>query len=161
MSDSSFSRKRGDPPPTKEVAVLLASNGERFSKAAIERARYLAAGEPIGLVVILRIFGSSFGLQHPALMPTQREAEEKLKILRAAIDTLERWGCEADGQLSATRKPVKLIASVARRRQARIVVMDAPTTTGLRRFIEGDITVSVRRRLRGQATVEVVSSLDS
>lgn len=161
MSGTSFSRKRGDPPPTGEVAVLLASNGERFSKASIERARHLAVGEPIGVLVILRIFGSSFGLQHPGLMPTQREAEEKLEILRAAINTLERWGCDADGQLAATRHPVKQIASVARRRQARIVVMDGPTTTGLRRLVEGDMTVSIRRRLRGQATLEVVSSLDS
>jgi nucleotide-binding universal stress UspA family protein len=153
--------KRGDPQPTKEVAVLLASNGDRFSEASIERARHLAAGEPIGVLVILRIFGTSFGVQHHGLMPTKSEAEEKFEILRAAIDTLERWGCEVDGQLAATRHPVKQIASVARRRQARILVMDGPTTTGLRRLIEGDITVSIRRRLRRQATVEVISAFES
>jgi nucleotide-binding universal stress UspA family protein len=153
--------KRGDPQPTNKVAVLLASNGDRFSKASIERARDLAAGEPIGVLVILRIFGFSFGVQHPGLMPTKKETQEKLEILRAAIAKLERWGCEVDGQLAATRHPVKLIASVARRRQARILVMDGPATTGLRRFIEGDITASIRRRLRGRVTVEVISAFDS
>jgi nucleotide-binding universal stress UspA family protein len=153
--------KRGDPQPTKEVAVLLASNGDRFSKASIERARDLAAGEPVGVLVILRIFGFSFGVQHPGLMPTKAETDEKLEILRAAIGTLERWGCEVDGQLAATRHPVKLITSVARRRQARILVMDGPTTTGLRRFVEGDITASIRRRLRGRVTVEVNTTFDS
>jgi nucleotide-binding universal stress UspA family protein len=157
----SFRKTRGDPHPTKRVTVLLASSRAPFSKAAIERAKELADGEPIGVLVILRIFGSSFGLQHPALLPNQKEADQGLEIVRTAIKTLERWGCEVDGQVLATRHPEKLIASAARRRQARIVVMDAPTTTGLRRFIEGDVTVSIRRRLSGEATVEAVSAVDS
>ena len=141
--------------------MLLASSGARFSKAALERARELAGGEPIGVLVILRIFGSSFGLQHPALLPNQKEVDQGLEIVRTAIRDLERRGCEVDGQVAATRHPVKQIVSAARRRQARIVVMDAPSTTGLRRFIEGDMTVSIRRRLRGQAVMEVVSIVNS
>jgi nucleotide-binding universal stress UspA family protein len=157
---SPFRRKRGDPQPTAKVAILLASNGGRFSKAAIERARELAAGEPIGVLVILRVYGSSYGLQHPGLFPTQKETQQQLEILRAAVEKLESWGGEVDGQLAATRKPGRVIANVAKTRQARIVVMDGPTTTGLRRFVEGDMTVSIRRRLRGQASMEVVSIFD-
>jgi nucleotide-binding universal stress UspA family protein len=157
----SFRKTRGDPQPTEKIAVLLASSGGRFSKVALERARELAGGEPIGVLVILRIFGSSFGLQHPALLPNQKEVNQGMEIVRTAIRTLERRGCDVDGQVAATRHPVKQIVSAARRRQARIVVMDGPSTTGLRRFIEGDVTASIRRRLKGQAIVEVVSIVNS
>ena len=41
-----FGRRRFDPQPTTPAAVLLATTGEPFSKAAIRRAHELAAGEP-------------------------------------------------------------------------------------------------------------------
>jgi nucleotide-binding universal stress UspA family protein len=149
-------RRGYDPQPTSVAAVLLASSGSPFSRAAVRRARELAAGETVAVLSILKIYGSTFGLPNPGLMPSRREREEQLKIVRRAIDELERRGCNVDGQIAATRSAGRTIARVARTRQVRYVVMDASPAAGIRRIIEGEITNIVRRRLNGDATLELV-----
>src|SRR5262252_4233984 len=139
-----FGRRRWDPQPTSPAAVLLASSGAPFSRAAVRRAYELAAGEPVAVLTILKVYGSQFGLPNPGLLPTRRERDEQLAIVGRAIKDLERLGGDADGQ-------------VARTRQVRYVVMDTPTTTGVRRIIEGEITNIVRRRLQSGTTLELVS----
>jgi Universal stress protein family len=152
-----FGRRRWDPQPTAPAAVLLASSGSPFSRAAVRRAYELAAGEPVAVLSILKIYGSQFGLPNPGLMPTRREREEQLTVVRRAIEALERRGCTADGQVAATRSAGRMIAKVARARNVRYVVMDSPTTTGVRRIIEGELTGIVRRRLRDGTTLELVA----
>jgi hypothetical protein len=149
-------RRRWDPQPTSGAAVLLASSGSPFSRAAVRRARDLAAGEPVAVLSILKVYGSTFGLPNPGLMPTRREREEQLKIVRRAIDELERRGCSVDGQVAATRSAGRMIAKVARSRQVRYVVMDLRPATGMRRLVEGELTNIVRRRLKDAATLELV-----
>jgi len=151
-----FGRRRWDPQPTSAAAVLLASSGSPFSRAAVRRAHELAAGEPVAVLSILKIYGSQFGLPNPGLMPTRREREEQLTVVRRAIDALERRGGTADGQVAATRSAGRMIAKVARTRKVRYVVMDSPTATGIRRIIEGELAGIVRRRLRDGTTLELV-----
>jgi hypothetical protein len=151
-----FGRRRFDPQPTSPAAVLLASSGEPFSRAAVKRAYELAAGEPVAVLSILKVYGSQFGLPNPGLLPTRREREEQLTVVRRAIDALERRGCTVDGQVAATRSAGRMIAKVARARKVRYVVMDSPTATGVRKIIEGEVTGIVRRRLRDAATLELV-----
>jgi hypothetical protein len=151
-----FGRRRWDAQPTAPAAVLLASSGSPFSRAAVRRAHELAAGEPVAVLSILKIYGSQFGLPNPGLMPTRREQDEQLTVVRRAIEALERRGCTADGQVAATRSAGRMIAKVARARNVRYVVMDSPTTTGVRRIIEGEVAGIVRRRLRGGTTLELV-----
>ena len=153
-----FGRRRWDQQPTAPAAVLLASSGEPFSKAAVRRARELAAGEPVAVLSILKIYGSTFGLPNPGLMPTRREREEQFANVRKAINQLERSGCTADGQIAATRSAGRMIAKVARVRQVRVVVMDDSAESGVRRVIEGSVTSTVRRRLAGRANIELVSA---
>ena len=153
-----FARRRFDKQPTAPAAVLLASSGAPFSKAAVRRARELAAGEPVAVLSILKIYGSTFGLPNPGLLPTRREREEQFANVRKAINQLERSGCTADGQIAATRSAGRTIARVARVRQVRVVVMDDSTESGVRRVIEGSITSTVRRRLAGRADIELVSA---
>lgn len=148
--------RRWDPQPTSQAAVLLASSGSPFSRAALRRARELAGGQPVAVLSILKIYGSSFGLPNPGLMPTRREREEQLKIVQRALDELERRGCEVDGQVAATRSAGRMIAKVARTRQVRYVVMDAQPATGVRRIIERELTNIVRRGLKGAAALELV-----
>ena len=136
--------------------MLLASSGDPFSKAAVRRARELAAGQPVAVLSILKVYGSTFGLPNPGLMPTRREREEQLKIVSKAIAELERQGCTVDGQIAATRSAGRTIAKVARTRQVRYVVMDIRSTTGVRKIIEGELANIVRRRLRDRATLELV-----
>ena len=153
-----FGRRRFDPQPTAEAAVLLASSGAPFSRAAVRRARDLAAGQPVAVLSILKVYGSTFGLPNPGLLPTRRERDEQLKIVNQAIAQLERGGCTVDGQIAATRSAGRMIAKVARTRNVRYVVMDTRPATGVRRIIEGELTNIVRRRLRDKATLELVNA---
>jgi nucleotide-binding universal stress UspA family protein len=153
-----FGRRRWDPQPTTPAAVLLASSGSPFSRAAVRRARELAAGGPVAVLSILKVYGSQFGLPNPGLLPTRREREEQLAVVQKAITQLERQGCTADGQVAATRSAGRTIAKVARTRQVRYVVMDASPATGVHKVIEGELTNIVRRRLRNAATLELVSA---
>ena len=153
-----FSRRRWDKQPTAPAAVLLASSGAPFSKAAVRRARELAAGGPVAVLSILKVYGSTFGLPNPGLLPTRREREEQYANVSKAINQLERSGCTADGQIAATRSAGRMIAKVARVRGVRVVVMDDSAGTGVRRVIEGSVTGIVRRRLAGRADIELVSA---
>ena len=153
-----FGRRRWDRQPTAPAGVLLASPGAPFSKEAIRRACQLAAGEPVAVLSILKVYGSAFGLQNPGLMPTRRERDEGYANVRRAITAVERRGGTADGQVTATRSAGRTIAKVARLRQVRYVVMDDGDPSGLRRIIEGTVTATVRRRLAGRAELELVSA---
>ena len=153
-----FGRSRFDPQPTAPAAVLLASSGAPFSRAAVRRAHELAGGQPVAVLSILKVYGSTFGLPNPGLMPTRREREEQLKIVGRAISDLERRGCTVDGQIAATRSAARTIAKVARTRQVRYVVMDTYPATGVRKIVEGELASIVRRRLRDRATLELVAA---
>ena len=153
-----FGRRRWDPQPTTPAAVLLASSGSPFSRAAVRRARELAGGEPVAVLSILKVYGSQFGLPNPGLLPSRREREEQLGIVQRAITDLERQGCTADGQVAATRSAGRTIARVARARGVRHVVMDVHPATGMRRVFEGELANIVRRRLRDAATLELVGA---
>lgn len=151
-----FGRRRWDPQPTTSATVLLASSGSPFSRAAVRRARELAGGGPVAVLSILKVYGSQFGLPNPGLLPSRREREEQLAIVQRAITDLEGRGCTADGQVAATRSAGRTIAKVAKARNVSYVVMDAQPATGVRKVIEGELTNIVRRRLGGDATLELV-----
>jgi nucleotide-binding universal stress UspA family protein len=153
-----FGRRRFDPQPTAQATVLLASSGSPFSRAAIRRAHELAGGQPVAVLSILKVYGSSFGLPNPGLMPTRRERDEQLANVQRAIKDLERLGGPVDGQIAATRSAARMIAKVARVRHVDWVVMDSPNATGMRKWIEGELTGIVRRRLKEGTTLEVVGA---
>ena len=96
-------------------------------------------------------------LPNPGLLPTRREREEQYAIVRRAIAAMERRGGTADGQIAVTRSAGRTIAKVARRRRVRYVVMDDSAPSGMRRVTEGSITAIVRRRLGGEAELELVT----
>ena len=152
-----FGRRNWARPPTAPAGVLLASPGAPFSSAAIRRAYELAAGEPVAVLSILKVYGSTFGLQNPGLMPTRRERDTQYANVRRAIAAVERRGGTADGQITATRSAGRTIAKAARRRNVRYVVMDDHEKGGLRRITEGSVTATVRRRLAGRAELELVT----
>jgi len=150
-------RRRLDQQPVEPRTVLLATDGrEPLSHEAIERAAALASPDGVAVLAIAKIYGTQFGLPHPGLMPTQAEVDLRRQWIADAIKALERKGVEADGQLAATRKAIKLIARVAMARSVQHVVVDQSTQTGMRLMIEGDTGKDVRRRLRGAAEVIVI-----
>jgi hypothetical protein len=152
-----FARRRFDPQPTAQAAVLLATTGEPFSKAAIRRARELAAGEPVAVLSILKVYGSQWGLPNPGLLPTRKERDQGLAVVQRAITSLERQGGTADGQVAATRSAGRTIAKVARVRKVRYVVMDEPDQSGMGRVTQGGVLAAVRRGLRSRAELELVA----
>ncbi|MDX6571391.1 MAG: hypothetical protein QOC86_547 [Gaiellales bacterium] len=150
-------RRRLDRQPVEPRTVLLATDGrEPISRQAIERAAALASPAGVAVLAIAKIYGTQFGLPHPGLMPTKAEVDLRRGWIADAIEALGQLGVEADGQLGATRKPIKLIARVAVARAVEHVVVDEGTAHGVRLMVEGDTGKDVRRRLRGAAEVVVV-----
>src|SRR5258708_8397875 len=83
-------RRRWDPQPTAQAAVLLASSGEPFSRAALRRARELAGGQPVAVLPIPKTYGSSFGLPNPGLIPTPKEPQEQPNTVHQPTHPFDR-----------------------------------------------------------------------
>jgi hypothetical protein len=152
-------RRRFDVQPIDPCVVMLASDGRQdYSPRAVARAAALADSGPVAVVTIAKIYGSSFGLPHPGLLPTRDELAERQRWVEAAIRKLHAAGATADGQVAATRRTAKKLAAVARARGARVIVIDETTVSkGLRRLIEGDVGAELRRKLRKDGIeVEVI-----
>jgi len=142
-------KKRWDRQPTAPAAVLLASDGRRgFGSRAVARAAALAGSETVAVVTIAKIYGSSFGLPAPGLMPTKDEMNERLAWIRDALARLERKGVEADGQVAQTRRAVRTIARIARARKVRVVVIESAQQARWRGVIEGEVAAAVARALK-------------
>lgn len=151
--------RRWDEQPAEPCDVLLASDGRQdFSPRAVARAAALAGdGGHVAVVTIAKIYGSSFGLPNPGLLPTKQEMEERRGWVNGAIRKLERGGARADGQIAATRRASRKLAAVARVRRPRVVVIDGNPEQGWRRVVEGDVGTELRKRLRKDGIeVEVV-----
>lgn len=151
-------RSRWDPQPTEPCEVLLASDGrEPFSESAVARAAALSGGGAVGVVTVAKVYGTSFGLPHPGLLPTKAELAERRGWVEEAVARLRRDRIEADGQVAVTRRTTKKLAQIAVLRGARGVVIDETSSRGLRRRIEGDVGSELRRKLRRHGIdVEIV-----
>ena len=120
------------PPPPDSATyparkVLLASEGRPIPAAAATFAARLAknAGGDVHVLGIARIWGSSFGLPHPGLMPSRREWQAQHDFVAEALRRLERLGLEASGQVLSGRNAAKRILAEARKRRADAIVMAA------------------------------------
>jgi hypothetical protein len=151
-------RRRGDPSPSTSAPVMIVLVGGTPARATVKRAVAEAAGAPIAVITVLRIFGSAWGFPNPGLLPNATEKAEATRIVEATIAAIERHGGSADGQITATRHPAKVIVGAARRRSCRLVLVERTPSGRVRSAIEGDVGLAIRRRLRGDAgvTVEVI-----
>lgn len=107
--------------------ILLASEGRPIPKAALELAGRLAerGGAEVRVLSTARIWGTSFGLPHPGLMPNKRELQEHHERVADAVAWLKRRGVAASGQVYGTRNAAKRILAEARRHGADAIVMAA------------------------------------
>ncbi|HEX3541385.1 MAG TPA: hypothetical protein VHT75_13205 [Acidimicrobiales bacterium] len=151
-------RRRGDPPPDSPRAVLLVVLGPQVSATAVDQALVRAAGAPIAVLALLKIHGYAMGFPNPGLLPTAAERGVQLDLVNEVIGQLEKGGAEVDGQIAATRNPVRAITGVARRRQVGHVVIDRPVIGRVRRTLEGDVASGVRRRLAPAIDVVVTEA---
>ncbi len=152
-----FKKAKWDKQPTQSSAVLIATIGIAIPPEVIRKAVKLSEGRPVAIVAIARIYGSSFGLPSPGLMPTRKEMEEQLAFVNMAIQRLERAGVEAWGQVASTRRYGKTIAQAARARGVSNVFVVAADAPRWRRLMEGDTARDVRRRVGKEMAVEGVT----
>jgi nucleotide-binding universal stress UspA family protein len=152
-----FGKAKWDSQPTQSSAVLIATVGVAIPRAVISRAVQLSGGRPVAVVTIARIYGSSFGLPSPGLMPTRKEMDEQRAVVATAIDRLERAGVEAWGQVASTRRYGKTIAQAARARGVDEVLVVTKKEARWRLFLEGDTARDVRRRIGKHVVVEGIT----
>jgi hypothetical protein len=153
-----FGRRKFDKQPEQSAGVLVASNGVAIPNASLRLARRLGRGEPVAVVSIVRLYGSSMGLQNPGLMPTHKEMAAQREIVERAVSSLEKDGTEAWGQIAISRRPAKTIAAAAKARGAAHVIIVRPEqSVRWRRVVEGDLVKEVARKLGADVEVEGVS----
>jgi hypothetical protein len=133
------------------AGVLLASTGKPFTDAAIAEAARLAGdlgGGRVRVITVARIHGTSFGLQHPGLMPNKKEKDAARAIVTRAIKSLHGRGLKADGEVVITRSPARSFTRAARAAGATHVVLDNPPGARLTRLDTGATARYLRFRLR-------------
>ena len=132
--------------------ILLASEGRRIPRAAVERAAELAreAGTPVHVFTIARVYGSGFGFPSPGLRPNAKEWQDQRDSVANAIKLLEQRGVQADGDILATRKATKRIVGTARRLGCEAIVMaaDPPRHLLIRDMMWSQEPYRVKRRAR-------------
>ena len=110
-----------EPPPPDDFAgklIILASEGRPIPQVATKFAGRMAekAGAEVHVLSIARIWGTSFGLPNPGLLPNKREMRERHESVAGAITLLKRRNIAASGQVTGTRNAAKRIVAEARHR---------------------------------------------
>ena len=118
-------------PPVRRPAAATRSRccsprtGARTTRRGRSHARPPSAGHgPVAVVTIAKIYGSSFGLPHPGLLPDESGADRASRLGGGRGPDSAADGVAADGQVAATRRSAKKLAAVARARGARVIVID-------------------------------------
>jgi nucleotide-binding universal stress UspA family protein len=124
-----WGRERELPDPGALVirSLLLASEGRPIPTAAVDFAARIAgtAGASVHVLSIARVWGTSFGLPNPGLLPSKREWDEQRRLVAEAVTSLQRRGIRATGQVLGTRGAAKRIVAEAERHHCDAIVMAA------------------------------------
>jgi nucleotide-binding universal stress UspA family protein len=152
-----------EPPPPDAFAgksILLASEGRPIPPAATKLAGRMAerAAAEVHVLSIARIWGSSFGLPNPGLLPNKREMQERHESVAGAVAWLRRHDIQASGQVTGTRNAAKRILAEARRRCADAIVMAADPP--LHWFLANMVWSQEPYRVRRMASVPVYLVID-
>jgi nucleotide-binding universal stress UspA family protein len=109
------------------ASLMLASEGPPISTAAIDYTAQLsrAANAPVHVFMIARIWGSSFGLPHPGLMPTKREWQAQHDAVAETVRQLQMRGVAARGSVVSSRNASSRILKEAARLAPDAIVMAA------------------------------------
>ena len=122
--------------------IIVAVGPAGLSAAMAELvARLAGSGEgqtaPVTVVHVARVWGTSLGLQHPALQPSAHErAGARELVARAALELRGR-GVEAAALVVSGRNVGKALAGVARRQGAGTVVVGRHSGGRLARLLRG------------------------
>jgi hypothetical protein len=153
-----FGRRKFDKQPAQPATVLIASNGVPVPGSAVRLALRMGGGEPVAVLNIARLYGSSLGLQNPGLMPTRKELAEQKQVVERTVHSIEKAGVQAWGQLAITRRPAKTISAAAKARGVgHVIVVRPEQPVRWRQVVEGDLVKEVVRKLGPGVEVEGVS----
>ena len=145
------------PPPDafSGKLILLASEGRPIPEAAMKLAKRMAekADAKVHVISIARIWGTSFGLPHPGLLPSKREMKERYDAVADIVTWMKRRHIDASGEVSGTRNAAKRILAEARRRGADAIVMGADPP--MHWFLSGMVWSQEPYRVRRLAPVPV------
>jgi len=132
-------------PPRRILLVSFAASA--ITPDVIRRTVALATPEHATITVlgIARVFGTALGLPHPGLKPTPLEWEAQRKVVQSAADDLGIRGFDVLIAMAKARNAPKLIGRWVRAKRFHAVVIPDPERTGLRRWIEGELTKEVGR----------------
>jgi nucleotide-binding universal stress UspA family protein len=152
-----------DPTSTVFKHVLLASEGRKIPDEAIRFAANLArhgqarnGQAKVDVLSVARIWGTSFGLPNPGLLPTRKEWDEQRDQVAAAVKVLQRRKVVAAGHVIGARHAGKRIIAEAQRLGCDAIVMAAEAP---RHWLIGSLLWSqepYRVRRRAQLPVYVV-----
>lgn len=140
-------------PSTLEISrILLATEGRPIQPRALGFAVDLARSRRAAVHVfsVARVWGTSFGLPNPGLLPTRKEWDEQREIVTSTVKQLMKAGVEAEGRVLATRKATKRIVSEAERLGCDVIVMaaDPPRNRLVADLMWSQEPYRVRRRAR-------------
>lgn len=120
------------------VAVSAAGLTERMAETV---ARLAGTGErqdgAVTVVHVAKVWGSSLGIQHPALRPTRGERTAAREVAARAALALRERGVEAEALVVSGRDAGKALADVARRMGAEMVIVGRTDSTLLGRLLRG------------------------
>jgi hypothetical protein len=150
-------KAKWDPQPTQPAEVLVATIGIAIPPAVIGQACQLSGGRAVAVLTIARMYGSALGLQNPGLLPSKREMAEQRALVADAIESLERAGIEAWGQVATTRRYARTIVQSARAHGVTQVLVVAPAVPRWRSIVEGDTARDVKRRIGKTVVVESIA----
>src|SRR5215470_18914097 len=151
-------------PPLAELfagkSILLASEGRPIPRSAMKLAKSLAekTGAEVHVLSIARIWGTSFGLPNPGLLPNKREMQERHDSVATVVKLLKRRHVAASGQVAGTRNAAKRILAEARRCGADAIVMAADPP--LHWFLSGMVWSQEPYRVRRLASMPVYLVID-
>jgi nucleotide-binding universal stress UspA family protein len=105
---------------------------------------------PVHVFTIARVWGTTFGLPSPGLLPTRAEWQAQHEHADAAVRALEARGLRADGRVVGTRAGAKRIVAEAARLGCDAIVMgaDPPRSRLVQDFIWSQEPYRVQRRAK-------------
>ncbi len=117
-----------DPQDAAPASILLASEGAPILPEVLDFTAHLSrkAHAPVYVLMIARVWGSSFGLPHPGLRPTKREWQAQRDRAAEILHQLEQRGVEATAAVVSTRNASGRILAEAKLRRPGAIVMAAP-----------------------------------
>jgi len=140
-------------------AILLASTGDAFPVAAVERAAALSGTERRTVVVlsVARIWGTALGLPHPGLYPSRRELSQHREAVGTAGDLLRARGVPVVLHVVGARHAGRAIARWAVRAGCTAVVVVEPPRGRWELLLRSSHSADVARRTR--VVVESVAAV--